>query len=168
MVETPQDGAGSLMRISRQQNKQKAACSLEDVTHLPLRQLLLVHLPDLGAVCQEVAQFHIALPQLLVPAATTGSESLTATLGLPDPQQPFPCSSTLPALNYHILGGLRTVSPHTGCLLGVPSVAELGRPDAEVNDDGEGDDVGVKLLPIQLVDPHRAGFLWQQKQQRKL
>ena len=37
-------------------------------THLSLRQLLLVDLLDLGAVGQQVAQFHIALPQLLVPA----------------------------------------------------------------------------------------------------
>lgn len=37
-------------------------------THLSLRQLLLVDLLDLWAVRQQVAQFHITLPQLLVPA----------------------------------------------------------------------------------------------------
>lgn len=44
-------------------------------------------------------------------------------------------------------------------LLGVSGVAELSGPDAEVNDDGEGDDVWVELLPVQLVDAHRARFL---------
>lgn len=28
-----------------------------------------------------------------------------------------------------------------------------------MHDDGEGDDVWVELLPVQLVDAHRAGFL---------
>lgn len=40
-------------------------------THLSLHQLLLVHLLDLGAVGQKVAQLHIALPQLLVPVDGT-------------------------------------------------------------------------------------------------
>lgn len=40
-------------------------------THLSLHQLLLVNLLDLGAVGQKVAQFHIALPQLLVPVDGT-------------------------------------------------------------------------------------------------
>ena len=45
-------------------------------------------------------------------------------------------------------------------LLGVSGVAELGGTDPEVNDDGEGDDVRVELFPVQLVDAHRAWFLW--------
>lgn len=44
-------------------------------------------------------------------------------------------------------------------LLGVSGVAQLSGPDSEVNDDGEGDDVWVELLPVQLVDSHRAWFL---------
>lgn len=44
-------------------------------------------------------------------------------------------------------------------LLRVSSVAELSGPDAEMNDDGEGDDVWIELLPVQLVDSHGAGFL---------
>lgn len=44
-------------------------------------------------------------------------------------------------------------------LLGVSGVAQLSRSDSEVNDDGEGDDVWVELLPVQLVDAHRAWFL---------
>ncbi|MEQ2182450.1 hypothetical protein GOODEAATRI_022402 [Goodea atripinnis] len=36
-------------------------------------------------------------------------------------------------------------------LLRVSSVAELSGPDAEVNDDGECDDVWVELLPVQRV-----------------
>lgn len=48
-------------------------------------------------------------------------------------------------------------------LLRVSGVAELSRPNPEMNDDGEGDDVWVELLPVQLVDPHRAGFLGQRK-----
>lgn len=44
-------------------------------------------------------------------------------------------------------------------LLRVSSVAELSGPDAEMNDDGEGDYVWVELLPVQLVDTHWAGFL---------
>lgn len=39
-------------------------------------------------------------------------------------------------------------------LLRVSGVAELSRPDPEMNDDGEGDDVWVELLPVQLVDTH--------------
>lgn len=39
-------------------------------------------------------------------------------------------------------------------LLGVSGVAELSRPDPKMNDDGEGDDVWVELLPVQLVDTH--------------
>lgn len=45
------------------------------------------------------------------------------------------------------------------CLLRVSGVAELSRPDPKMNDDGEGDDFWVELLPVQLVDTHRAGFL---------
>lgn len=44
-------------------------------------------------------------------------------------------------------------------LLGVSGVAQLSRSDSKVNDDGEGDDVWVELLPVQLVDTHRAWFL---------
>lgn len=44
-------------------------------------------------------------------------------------------------------------------LLRVSGVAELSRADPEMNDDGKGDDIGVELLPVQLVDTHRAGFL---------
>lgn len=44
-------------------------------------------------------------------------------------------------------------------LLRVACIAELGGPDPEVNDDGEGDDVGVELLAVQLVDTHRARLL---------
>lgn len=44
-------------------------------------------------------------------------------------------------------------------LLGVSGVAELSGPDPKMNDDGEGDDVWVELLPVQLVDTHRARFL---------
>lgn len=44
-------------------------------------------------------------------------------------------------------------------LLGVSGVAQLSRSDSKVNDDGEGDDVWVELLPVQLVDTHRARFL---------
>lgn len=44
-------------------------------------------------------------------------------------------------------------------LLGVSGVAELSRPYPKMHDDGEGDDVRVELLPVQLVDAHRAGFL---------
>lgn len=44
-------------------------------------------------------------------------------------------------------------------LLGVSGVAELSGSDSKVNDDGEGDDVWVELLPVQLVDTHRARFL---------
>lgn len=44
-------------------------------------------------------------------------------------------------------------------LLGVSGIAELSRPDSKVNDDGEGDDIWVELLPVQLVDTHRARFL---------
>lgn len=42
-----------------------------DFSHLSLHQLLLVQLLDLGAVGQKVAQFHVALPQLLVPVSGT-------------------------------------------------------------------------------------------------
>lgn len=48
-------------------------------------------------------------------------------------------------------------------LLGVSGVAQLSRSDAKVNDDGEGDDVWVELLPVQLVDTHRAWFLHEYK-----
>lgn len=51
-------------------------------------------------------------------------------------------------------------------LLRVSGVAELSGADSEVNDDGEGDDVWVELLPVQLVDPHRAGFLQGNKHTR--
>lgn len=44
-------------------------------------------------------------------------------------------------------------------LLRVSGVAELSRPNPKVNDDGEGDDVRVELLPVQLVDAHRARLL---------
>lgn len=44
-------------------------------------------------------------------------------------------------------------------LLGVSGVAELSGPDPKMNNDGEGDDVWVELLPVQLVDTHRARFL---------
>lgn len=44
-------------------------------------------------------------------------------------------------------------------LLGVSGVAELRRPDPKMHDDGEGDDVWVELLPVQLVDTHGARFL---------
>lgn len=44
-------------------------------------------------------------------------------------------------------------------LLGVSGVAQLSGSDSKVNDDGEGDDVWVELLPVQLVDAHRARFL---------
>lgn len=47
-------------------------------------------------------------------------------------------------------------------LLRVSGVAELSRSDPEVDDDGEGDDVRVELLPVQLVDAHGAGFLREQ------
>lgn len=48
-------------------------------------------------------------------------------------------------------------------LLRVSGVAQLSRSDSEVNDDGEGDDIGVELLPVQLVDTHRAWFLQEYK-----
>lgn len=44
-------------------------------------------------------------------------------------------------------------------LLRVSGIAELSRADSEMDDDWERDDVWVKLFPIQLVYPHRAGFL---------
>lgn len=44
-------------------------------------------------------------------------------------------------------------------LLGVSGVAELSGPYPKMHDDGEGDDVRVELLSVQLVDAHRAGFL---------
>lgn len=49
-------------------------------------------------------------------------------------------------------------------LLGVPSVAELGRPDPKVDNDGEGDDLWIELLSVQLVNTHRARLLKQQQQ----
>lgn len=52
------------------------------------------------------------------------------------------------------------------CLLRVSGVAELSRPDPKMNDDGEGDDVWVELLPVQLVDTHRAGFLEEKEARR--
>lgn len=51
-------------------------------------------------------------------------------------------------------------------LLRVSGVAELSGPDPEMNDDGEGDDVWVELLPVQLVDAHRARFLWRKEVSR--
>lgn len=51
-------------------------------------------------------------------------------------------------------------------LLGVSGVAELSGPDPKMNDNGEGDDVWVELLPVQLVDTHRARFLEGRKSQR--
>lgn len=51
-------------------------------------------------------------------------------------------------------------------LLRVSGVAQLSGADPKVNDDGEGDDVWVELLPVQLVDPHRAGFLQGNKHAR--
>lgn len=49
-------------------------------------------------------------------------------------------------------------------LLRVSGVAELSRTNPEVNNDGEGDDLRVELLPVQLVDSHRARFLLRKKQ----
>lgn len=55
-------------------------------THLSLHQLLLVNLLDLGAVGQKVAQFHIALPQLLVPVdGATAGVSLSGVNLFSDP-----------------------------------------------------------------------------------
>lgn len=48
-------------------------------------------------------------------------------------------------------------------LLRVSGVAQLSGSDSEVDDDGEGDDIWVELLPVQLVDTHRAGFLQEYK-----
>ena len=48
-------------------------------------------------------------------------------------------------------------------LLRVSGIAELSRTDPKMNDDGEGDDIWVELLPVQLVDAHRAGFLGRKK-----
>ena len=53
-------------------------------------------------------------------------------------------------------------------LLRVSGVAELSRPDPEVNDDGEGDDFRVELLPVQLVDSHRARFLGAEEVRRSV
>lgn len=39
-------------------------------------------------------------------------------------------------------------------LLRVSCVAELSRPDPEMNNDRKGDDVWVELLPVQLVNTH--------------
>lgn len=44
-------------------------------------------------------------------------------------------------------------------LLRVSGIAELSGPDPKMNDDGEGDDVWVELLSVQLVNPHGARFL---------
>lgn len=52
-------------------------------------------------------------------------------------------------------------------LLRVSSVAELSGPDAEMNDDGEGDYIWVELLPVQLVDTHWAGFLDREQQKKE-
>lgn len=51
-------------------------------------------------------------------------------------------------------------------LLRVSCVAELSGPDAEVNNDWEGDDVWVELLPVQLVDAHRAGLLEGEREEK--
>lgn len=51
-------------------------------------------------------------------------------------------------------------------LLRVSGIAELSRTNPEVNDDGEGDDVWVELLPVQLVDPYRARLLQGKKEKK--
>lgn len=39
-------------------------------------------------------------------------------------------------------------------LLRVSGVAELSRTNPKMNNDGEGDDIWVELLPVQLVNSH--------------
>lgn len=51
--------------------------------------------------------------------------------------------------------------------LRVSSVAELSRSDSKVDDDGEGDDLRVELLSVQLINPHWAGFLEQKGTEKK-
>ena len=81
------------MQQSKKKNKQERTHGLSG-THLSLRQLLLVYLLDLGAVGQQVAQFHVALPQLLVPAAATAHRERRQTAARPSvalpPSLPIP------------------------------------------------------------------------------